>query len=98
MNENNQSHTTAFYFLAWASFIIASLSMLIGIALLPFEIWVKGFLGLGYLFTVTTCLTLAKIIRDKHEIAQLIKQVQETADNELLNSKQELLNVLQKLQ
>lgn len=70
MNTNRPTHTSAFYFLAWASFIIASGGMLVGIAFLPAIVWIKGFLGLGYLFTITACFTLAKTIRDKHEASR----------------------------
>jgi len=77
MNTLEQSNTPAFYFLAWASFAIASISMLIGIVFLPTMAWIKGFLAMGYLFTVTTCFTLAKTIRDKHEEQRLINRVKD---------------------
>ena len=77
-------NTSAFYFLAWASFSIASISTLIGIFYLPVDVWIKGYLGLGYLFTLTTCFTLAKTIRDKHEAIKFINRVKEAKTEKFL--------------
>lgn len=85
MNNTDHSNSPAFYFLAWASFIIASLSMLAGIIYLPVIIWIKGFFALGYLFTVTTCFTLAKTIRDKQESTRLINRVKEAKTEKILS-------------
>ena len=95
MSTQDQSNTSAFYFLSWMSFLIASISMLVGIGYLPAMVWIKGFFALGYLFTVTTCFMLAKIIRDKHEVGLLISRVQE-AETEA--DKQDLIKVLRKMQ
>lgn len=84
MNTVDQANTPAFYFLAWVSFAIASISMIIGIIYLPTMAWIKGFLALGYLFTVTTCFTLAKTIRDKHEAQRLINRVKDAKTEKIL--------------
>jgi len=39
---------------------------------------------MGYLFTVTTCFTLAKTIRDKHESQRLINRVKEAKTEKIL--------------
>lgn len=79
-----EKNTQAFTFLASASFAIASLGMLVGIIYLPVEIWVKGYLGMGYLFTVTSCFTLAKTLRDKHEEKRIINRIQGAKTEKLL--------------
>lgn len=79
------SNTSAFYFMAWAAFAISTVGMLLGIYHIPAPIWVKGYLGLGYMFTVTSCLTLAKTLRDKHEADLLINRVRDAKTEKLLS-------------
>lgn len=78
------SITPAFYFLTWASFAIASVGTLIGIYFLPVDVWVKGYMAIGYLFTLTTSFVLAKTIRDKHEIEKFINRVQGAKTEKIL--------------
>lgn len=84
-NQEQQNNTPAFYFLAWASFIIATISMITGIVFLPAAAWIKGYLGIGFLFTITTCLTLAKTIRDKHEAEKLLNRLKDAKTEKLLH-------------
>ena len=44
-----------------------SLLTSLGIAYLPVDVWTKGFLGMGLLFTIGSCFSLAKTVRDDHE-------------------------------
>ncbi|MEO1653286.1 MAG: YiaA/YiaB family inner membrane protein [Bacteroidota bacterium] len=81
----DNSTTPAYTFMAWFSFLIATIGMLVGILYLPTSLWIKGYLGLGYLFTVTTCLTLAKTLRDQHESGRIYKKVQEAKTEKILS-------------
>lgn len=81
----DSSNTAAFYFLAWASFAIASVGTLIGIVFLPVDTWIKGYMVIGYLFTVTSCFTLAKTLRDKHEAQRIINRLQNAKTEKLLS-------------
>jgi hypothetical protein len=60
-------NTAAWRFQVWASFVIATLLMALGIAYLPVDLWTKGFMGMGLLFTIGSCFSLAKTIRDEHD-------------------------------
>ncbi len=53
----------------------------IGIAFLPIEIWMRGYLAIGVLMVVQSCITLAKTQRDAAENARLVNRV-ETARTE----------------
>jgi hypothetical protein len=53
----------------------------IGIAFLPIEIWMRGYLAIGILMVVQSCITLAKTQRDAAENARLVNRV-ETARTE----------------
>ena len=51
------------------------------IAFLPIEIWMRGYLAIGILMIVQSCITLAKTQRDAAENARLDNRV-ETARTE----------------
>jgi hypothetical protein len=56
--------TNAWRFQSWTAFVLSFGITAIGILWLPLGIWPKAFLGMGFLFTVAQCFTLAKTIRD----------------------------------
>jgi hypothetical protein len=68
----------AFTYIAFAT---ALLTVGTGILFLPVDIWVRGYLGIGVLMLVQSCLTLAKTQRDLPENARLLNRV-ETARTE----------------
>lgn len=69
---------------AWASFFISSVTTGVGIAYLPTDVWVKGFLGMGLLFTMGSCFSLAKTVRDAHEQEKLHSKIVEAKTHRLL--------------
>ena len=71
--------------MAWIAFGIAFLSMIIGLIFLNADFAVKGFLAIAYFFTVTSCITLAKVVRDKHEAEKFINKVERTKTEKFLN-------------
>ncbi len=76
MNNNliNQN-TSAWRFQVWATFLLAFMGLLIGIFMMDGDFWVKGFLAMGVIATVSASFTLAKTIRDDHEAERLINRV-----------------------
>ncbi|MBX3270446.1 MAG: hypothetical protein KF729_09310 [Sandaracinaceae bacterium] len=67
MRKPRSSHTAAWKFQVWASFVIATAFTGAGILYLPVDVWTKGFLAMGLLFTIGSCFGLAKTVRDDHE-------------------------------
>ena len=61
------SNTAAWRFQVWVSFVLSGGLTALGIAYLPVDLWTKGFLAMGLLFTVGSCFSLAKTIRDDAE-------------------------------
>ncbi|GAB3662925.1 hypothetical protein GCM10027589_26280 [Actinocorallia lasiicapitis] len=59
----------AFFLQSAISFLVSFAAVGIGIAMLPVDIWVRGFLGIGSLYVVTSTFTLAKCVRDRQEAA-----------------------------
>jgi len=81
MSYQNQENTSAFYTLAWVSFAISSMGTLLGIYLVNIDIVYKLFFVMCYLFSVSSCFTLAKVVRDKHESKRIYNKI-ETAKTE----------------
>ena len=79
----NQTDTSAWVFQCWASFLVSLSAMMAGVAYLPGDMWVKGFLAMGTLFLVGSTFTLAKTVRDNHEAQRLLNRVK-TAKTERL--------------
>lgn len=76
--------TNAFYAQAAISFGVAIVSVTIGLLYLPVDAWVRAFLGLGLLYTVTSAFTLAKVIRDRQEDTYLVSRVDQARLEKLL--------------
>lgn len=76
-NQNSQ----AFHAMAWIAFVISFVGMLLGIFYLDADLQTKGFFAMTFLFAISACFTLAKVVRDKHESEKIINKV-ETAKTE----------------
>jgi hypothetical protein len=76
--------TAAFFAQAALSFGLALSAVAIGIALLPVNGWVRAFLAVGMLFTVTSAFTLAKCVRDRQEDSYLVSRVDQARLDKLL--------------
>ena len=78
-------NTRAFYSMAWIGLIISFLGMAIGLAYLQADFAVKGFLGMSYLFSVISCFTVAKVVRDKHELEKFVNKVENAKTEKFLS-------------
>jgi len=79
-----QAHSSAWIFQAWLSFIVSSSAMAVGILYLPVDSWVKGYLGMGFLFSVGSTISLSKTVRDIHESNKVMSRVDEAKLEKLL--------------
>jgi hypothetical protein len=89
----NSKQTAAFFAQAVISFGVALLAISIGIAYLPVNGWMRGFLMLGVLYTVTSAFTLAKVIRDQHEASNVIHRIDEARLERFLTDHNPFSNV-----
>lgn len=76
--------TNAFYAQAIASFVVSGVAVAVGVALLDGSAWVRGFLGLGMLYLVTSAFSLSKVIRDRQEANQVVSRVDQARLDKLL--------------
>jgi hypothetical protein len=76
--------TAAFYAQSAISFGVALAASGIGLAYLPVDPWVRAFLVIALLYTVTSAFTLAKVIRDRQEETYLVSRVDQARVDKLL--------------
>jgi hypothetical protein len=74
----------ALYIMAWLSFILAAIGAIIGVVLLEVSLPTQGFFAMGYVFTISSCFTLAKVIRDKREAEKLISKIEKAKTKKLI--------------
>lgn len=83
-----QKDTQAWVIQVWAFFAIAMSAMTLSIIYLPtdrpIDNWMKGQLGITFLFSVSSTFTLAKTIRDNHEAGKLVARIDEARVEKIL--------------
>lgn len=85
MNTPAISKTTAAFFVqAGLSFAIALGAVILGIAYLPVDAWMRAFLALGSVFLVTSSFTLAKCVRDAQETSQIASRLDQARVDKIL--------------
>ncbi len=80
-------NTKSFYNMAWIAFAISFIGMLAGLIYMDTDLAIKGFLAMSYLFSITACFTLAKVVRDKHESDKFINKVESAKTEKFLNQR-----------
>ena len=70
--------------MAWIAFIISFVGMTAGIWFLDGDIAIKGFLIMSYLFSVTACFTVSKVVRDQHESEKFHNKMEKTKTEKFL--------------
>ena len=82
---NSVSRTTpAFFAQAVASFAVSICTLVVGIVWLPVDPWIRAFLALGALYTVSSAFTLAKCVRDRQEESYVVSRVDQARVERLL--------------
>ncbi len=76
--------TGAWRIQVWIAFGLALFLTSMGVWALPVDEWIKGYLGLGLYFTVSSAFTLAKTIRDQHEGDKILNKIAEAKAERVL--------------
>lgn len=71
-------------FFVKCSFACAIGGMIFGVAVMPVEIWMRGYMILGTLFLVGSTFTLSKTLRDEFEASKLINKLAQARTEKLL--------------
>jgi hypothetical protein len=56
----------------------------LGIFLLPLDLAIKGYLAMGFLLLVQSCITMTKTMRDNHEGSRLVNRLEDAKAERLL--------------
>ena len=87
MTSTTPSHTpttAAFYMQAVLSFGLSLTAVSLGVVFLPVDGWVRAFLGIAMLYSITSAFTLAKVIRDRQEDTSISSRVDRARLDKLL--------------
>ena len=77
-------NTQAWRFQVWVAFGLSFGLTLFGLYYAELDIWTKGYLGMGIIFTVGSCFSLAKTLRDDHEYEKIINRVSAAKTEQIL--------------
>ena len=78
------THTNAWVAQTWLAFILSLSATTIGIYLLPINGWIKGYLGMSYVFSVSSTISMSKTTRDIEESKRIVSRVDEAKLEKLL--------------
>ncbi|ACA18920.1 YiaAB two helix domain protein [Methylobacterium sp. 4-46] len=77
-------HTSAWVAFTYASFLGAATMVGGGILFLPLDLWIKGYLAMGVVMLVQSCVTLVKTVRDVHESKRMVNRIEDARAERLL--------------
>lgn len=86
---NGEVNTTAWTVQVWLSFILAMGMTALGIAFLPVDAWVQGYMLMAQVFLVGSTFTLAKTVRDNHEARRLRNRISQAKTEKILRDFEE---------
>lgn len=81
---NSQPHSQSWVIQAWISFVASTVATAIGISYMPIDNWMKGYMGMGLMFSVGSTISLSKTLRDIHESQKILSRVDEAKLEKIL--------------
>jgi hypothetical protein len=86
MNNETTQHSGAWVAFTYASFLGSAAMVGLGILFMPMDIWIKGYLAMGTIMLVQSCITATKTIRDVHEGRRMVNRIEDAKTERLLMS------------
>jgi hypothetical protein len=83
MNQNVQ-HSAAWVTFTYVSFGASAFMVAAGIFFLPVDLWIEGYLSMGIVMLIQSCVTLTKTVRDVHESGRLVNRIEDAKAERLL--------------
>lgn len=80
-----EQNTTAWRVQVWVSFVVSVTATASAALFLDVDLWQRGFMLLGLLFTVSSTLALAKTVRDDHEANKILHRADAARTEKLIN-------------
>jgi len=84
VSQNAMPHSTSWVSFTYVSFAGALLMTGLGIFYMPLDWWSRGYLAMGVLMLVQSCVTMTKTLRDQHEAAKLVNRIEDARAERLL--------------
>ncbi|GEP03158.1 YiaA/YiaB family inner membrane protein [Methylobacterium oxalidis] len=86
MTNETPRHSGAWVSFTYASFIGAAAMVGFGILFMPVDFWLKGYLAMGVVMLVQSCVTVTKTVRDVHEAKRMLNRIEDARTERLLMS------------
>jgi len=77
-------HSSAFVTFSYISFGLSVVMVAGGVIVMPIDHWMKGFLAMGTVMLVQSCIILTKTIRDNVEAEKLLNRIEDARTERLL--------------
>jgi hypothetical protein len=84
MNQTIQPHSGAWVTFTYASFAGSAFLVGIGLFFLPIDLWMKGYLTMGIVMLIQTCVTMTKTVRDNYESGKFVNRIEDAKAERLL--------------
>ncbi|WP_338828982.1 YiaA/YiaB family inner membrane protein [Bradyrhizobium sp. 27S5] len=84
MNQTIQPHSGAWVTFTYASFAGSAFLVGIGVFFLPIDLWMKGYLTMGIVMLIQTCVTMTKTVRDNYESGKFVNRIEDAKAERLL--------------
>jgi len=84
MNNQPIQHSSAWVAFTYATFLLSLAMIGIGVAFLPMDVWMKGFLAMAVILLVQSCITMTKTLRDNEEAGKLVNRIEDAKTERLL--------------
>ncbi|KRD49288.1 MULTISPECIES: YiaA/YiaB family inner membrane protein [Sinorhizobium/Ensifer group] len=84
MNDSLMKHSPAWTSFSYVSFGVAAFMVVIGLYMMPIDLWGKGYLAMGILMLLQTAVNVTKTLRDNLEAEKLIRRIDDAKTEKLL--------------
>ncbi|MGA4552753.1 YiaA/YiaB family inner membrane protein [Methylorubrum aminovorans] len=86
MSQETAQHTGAWVVFNQASFVASAALVGFGIRFMPLDFWMKGYLAMGTVMLIQSCITATKTLRDVHEGRRMVNRIEDARTERLLMS------------
>ena len=84
MNNPVLHHSHSWIVFTYVSFAAALAMVIGGVVLMPLDLPMKGYLAMGVVMLIQSCITLTKTIRDNDEAGKLVSRIEDAKTERLL--------------
>lgn len=86
MPQENAQHSGSWVVFTQASFVASAALVGFGILFMPLDLWMKGYLAMGTVMLVQSCITVTKTLRDVYEARRMVNRIEDARTECLLMS------------